>query len=445
MLSAKWKSLLLPLINAGLLTCFLILTYLSGVQVRRLSSQQMAKRWEAGDTPYAQVSVFLAPQQFMREDRVGEIRSSLMGKLSKDSYDVRQETPRLWIDSYFGECPLTVRRENKTQSVTAAGVGGDFFQFHPMELLSGSYISGQDVNRDRIVVDRDFAWNMFGSNDIVGMQVMVNETYYTIVGVVAAEEDRLSAAAYGNSCRIYMLYDELVKQASEVTITCYEAVLPNPISNYAANAVKSAFDLPEEEENSEKKKNPINFDDLEIVENTSRFQLFPLLTQIREHRFRSMRANHIAYPFWENVARVAEERQCSLLLWRMLLLVLPCFTLAWLCGRLWKRRTWTLRSLVFGLFDNIRERSAQKAWRKRMEAGEQEKEGVSDVEDGEEAADSALEDGDTELDWKDTDPEEPDREEEEPDPEEQDREEASENPDGAVYAVTGEDIFSEKP
>lgn len=458
MLTEKWNRFLLPAVNGVLLVCVLFLSWIAASKVRGLSSQQMADRWAAEDIPYAQVSAFLAPQQYVQADRISEVRSSLMGTLSKDAYDVRKETPRLWIDGYSGECSVSVQRENKTQEVTAVGVGGDFFQFHPMQFLSGSGISEQDMNRDRIVVDRGFAWNMFGSNDIVGMQVKVNETYYTIVGVVAVEEERIPEIAYGDGCRIYMLYDELAKQAPELTITCYEAVLPNPISNYAVNAVKKAFGLSEEEEDSVKKHNPVNREDLEILENTGRFHFLSLLSGIRNRKYLSMRANHIAYPFWENVARVAEERQRDLLLWRMILLIIPCLSLVWWLKSLWKRRTWTAKSLVTGLFENIRERSAQKAWQKRMEK-EQAEDGENAEEDGlleeddlmeeddmseeNEPEEDGLLDEDELVEADDTEEDEPeDLKDIEDDGDGWETAKEEEESTGILYSVTGEDIFS---
>ena len=359
MKNKEWniRKIILLVVNAVLLLLFLIVSCATKSSVNRLDSQQEAARWANGKDPYAQVSAFFSPEQGIQEDTIANVRGSINGKLADDAYDVGQENVRVWIDGYSGECQTSVRRDTNELSVTAVGVGGDFFQFHPYPLLSGSYISESDMNHDRIVVDRGFAWAMFGSNDIVGMQIWMDNTIYTIVGVVAVDEEKVSQTAYGNGNRIYFLYDQLKKQQEGLKITCYEAVLPNPITNYASGVVKSAFDLPEEEEDTlQKNDNPLNFNNIEVLENSNRFQFLSLYKKIKSRKFRSMRTNSIMYPHWENVARVVEDRQMTWLLVKLWLLVIPCISLIGLVYYLWKNRSWTMKDVVKGLIAKIRER-----------------------------------------------------------------------------------------
>ncbi|MBR1865199.1 MAG: ABC transporter permease [Lachnospiraceae bacterium] len=386
----NWNKWLLLLINIGFVIAFILVSALAKGSVNRLYSQQEAKRWGTKKNPYAQVSVFLSPEREVQEEDIDGVRSSIMETLSKDSYSPESEQVRVWIDAYSGECDTTVRKDNNTLSVKAVGVGGDFFQFHPLRLLSGGYISGEDLNHDRIVMDQGLAWALFGSNDIVGMQVWMDNTIYTVAGVVAVEEDALTRTAYGKGNRIYMLYDQLQEQQKEqpkqsLRITCYEAVLPNPISNYAYQAVRDAFGYTEEAEDSlQKNKNLLNFDSIEVVENTNRYEMMKLFGRMKEHRLRSMRTNTIAYPYWENVARVVEEQQQSVLILRLLLLVCPCISLIVLLYQLWIHRTWRAKDLVRRVFTKVRERRENAQW-------EQDRIDV-DPEDEETLADPDIED-----------------------------------------------------
>lgn len=404
----KWNSrwIVLLLANGVLLAAFLIVSIAAHGPVKRLYSQREAQRWQTKKKPYAQVSAFISPEQNMQEEGITGIRSALMEKLSKDAYNEAEGNARVWVDGYSGECHTSVRKDTNTLSVTAVGVGGDFFQFHPSRLLSGSYISGDDLNHDRIVVDQGFAWAMFGSNDIVGMQVWMGDHICVIAGVVAVEEDSLTQTAYGNGNRIYMLYDELKLLQEDLKITCYEAVLPNPISNYACNALKSACGLTDEaEESLSKNENPLNFDTIEVIENSNRYETMTLLSNRKGLRLRSMRANSIGYPYWENVARVVEEQQMSLLAVRLLLLLLPCITLIWFLHHLWTHRSWTARDLMLWVVQKIQEkREAAEEERNPDIGGEldvdldaQEEEGldsdmdVEDASDAEEDADIGME------------------------------------------------------
>lgn len=365
------KQLLLLLINGILLIAFIVVSVFAGNAVKGLYSQQEADRWEGKDLSYAQVSAFVSPERGMQKEELSSVRSSLMETLSKDAYNESAGNARVWIDAYSGECKADVRKDYNTLNVTAVGVGGDFFQFHPIPLLSGSYISDEDLNHDRIVVDENFAWAMFGSNDIVGMQVWMGNTIYVIAGVVAVSEDDLYKMAYGSSNRIYMSYDQLKSQQDSLNITCYEAVLPNPISNYAYYALKKAFGMEEEEEQLGQDENPLNFDNVEVIENTKRYQTMPLIMGMKTLKLRSMRTNSIGYPYWENVARVAEEKQVILLVIRVILLIFPCVCLIlWIYG-LWSRKTWTAKSIFMGIVEKVQEKQEEKREAKRLEEEEQ--------------------------------------------------------------------------
>lgn len=74
-------------------------------------------------------------------------------------------------------------------TVTAVGAGGNYFLFHPLTLLSGGYISDEDYMADRVVLDAQTAFNLFGSSDVAGMEVTINGRTFPIAGVVQSESD----------------------------------------------------------------------------------------------------------------------------------------------------------------------------------------------------------------------------------------------------------------
>lgn len=378
-LNMNHKQLVLLIMNIIFIVVFIVLGIFAKNSSNKLYSQQGAKRWESKKNSYAQVSAFASPDRNLQKENITGIRSSLMEKLSDDSLNESKGNARVWIDAYSGECAAAVRKDTNTLSVTAVGVGGDFFQFHPIPLLSGGYISSGDLNQDRVVVDENFAWAMFGSNDIVGMQIWMGDNIYTIAGVVEVNEDSLYRIAYGESNRIYMSYDMLKKQQEELKIACYEAVLPNPISNYAYYALRKACGLEEEEEDTIKKtENPLNFDTLEVVENSNRFQWMERIIGLRNRKYRVMRTSSVGYPFWENLARVEENRQENILIVRILLLICPCICfILWLYG-MWNRRTWTVKGICVKAIDRIQERQIENVEERQREREKQETEDLSE-------------------------------------------------------------------
>lgn len=399
----KWnlnrKQCILLGINGILLLAFLLVTVVAHKETEPLYSQQAAERWANKGETYAQVSAFFSPDRRVQSDEVKGIRNSLLQKLSEDSYYDREATGRVLIDAYSGECSAQIRKDSNTLSVTAVGVGNDFFLFHPIPLLSGGYISGEDLNQDRVILDENLAWVMFGSNDIVGMNIWMGDKVYVVAGVVDVDEDTLYKTAYGTGNRIYMMYDTLKEQQENLVITCYEAVMPNPISNYAFYSLKSACgqdEMENEDALKDAEKNPLNFDSCEVIENSNRFENLVLLTGFAGSRYKSMRTNSVGYPFWENIARHIAGKQLNLLIIRCLLLVFPIICLIMLVYGLWERRTWTVGGLVAGGLERIREEQAQRAEEKRRLAAQ--KDGEAEEADKELDAEGADEELYDELD-----------------------------------------------
>ena len=102
--------------------------------------------------------------------------------------------------------------------------------------------------------------------------------------------------------------------------------MPNPVKDFALGIVTEKIGVEENE--------------VEIIENTTRFDLIPLLQIVRDFGMRSMNGKAIIYPYWENVARGYEDILALLLLFRMLFLLYPIVLLVILVIYLWKHRTW---------------------------------------------------------------------------------------------------------
>ncbi|MGI5899375.1 MAG: ABC transporter permease [Christensenellales bacterium] len=294
-------------------------------------SQSSAVKWGGGES-YAQVSVFLEESSGLGQEDIRLLRSSIDKKLEEASISPASEDARLYVDCYsLIKRDLVVESERMSGRYTAFVVGGDFFTFHPLKLKSGYYFSGSDIMQDRVVLDEEAAWQLFGSYDVAGMKVRIFDQPYIVAGVIEREDDLATNLAYSSGPAIYMSYETYVTMDEGAVITSYEASLPNPISGFALDILSGVISVDEQQ--------------MEIVENSSRYGLESMVRVLGALGERSMRTKAVFFPYWENAARLVEERAALLTLLMFLLPVLPAVTLAVIIARLWKGRRWRARDI----------------------------------------------------------------------------------------------------
>ena len=339
----------LPRLHGGklaLLIACLIQTALSvfsfamlGKVTGALITQSAADVWRGGsDERFAQVSAFLPVNGTIDLDSIRSFRATLENAFVQNSIfapepdaqdpNAADTSARLYADAYSGSTQLSVSGKSPgSVTVTAIGVGGDYFLFHPLQLLSGGYVSDEDYMADRVVLDAQTAFNLFGSSDVAGMEVTINGKTFPIAGVVKSEDDFATAAALdagaeassdptgvqsASKAMIYMSYAALNAMA-ELPIDCYEIVLPDPVSGFAKKLMTEKF--------------PIGSG--AIVQNTGRFSVSSLISVMGTFGKRAMTTNGVIYPYWENAARMAESYAALYLLLGTLLAIMPvvCLTI----------------------------------------------------------------------------------------------------------------------
>lgn len=303
--------------------CFAMLGHVRGM----LKTQSAADVWR-GDSEdrFAQISAFLPTTETKTLDDIRSFRATLENEFVQNSMEA-PEGGSLYTDAYSGRTSLSVSGKSPgSVTVTAVGAGGNYFLFHPLTLLSGGYISDEDYMADRVVLDAQTAFNLFGSSDVAGMEVTINGRTFPIAGVVQSETDFATNAALaaGNkasgdtsgsstsTAMIYMSYSALNAMA-ELPIDCYEIVLPDPVSGFAKKLMTEKF--------------PIGSG--AIVQNTGRFSVSGLISVMGAFGKRAMTTNGVIYPYWENAARMAESYAALYLLLGTLLAVMPvvCLTI----------------------------------------------------------------------------------------------------------------------
>lgn len=372
------------IIVAALLLLDLGFMALSNHFIEKLPDQHAAERWQ-GDEKCAQISLFFTEDQMITSDDIKKLEYSLEKKMQEagilqdddddndrivdtvpvnkngenaveDSTLVTEEI-KLYDSCYSAQGISTVIYENrKAENIDTIGVGGDFFLFHPLEIISGAYFGADDLMKDRIVVDEDFAWQLFGSNDIIGECVTIGGVNHYICGVVKRAEGRFNVAAGLSKSTVYMSYDSLAKygtilsgRVSEVEVSedgqkmqsgginCYEVVMPDPVDGLALRLVRESSGREEKYISS--------------VDNTKRFDGMSLLSVVLDFGIRSMWTQPIFYPYWENVARGWEDILGRLWLIRMICRVAIFMILAVMIVIAYRNKTWTVRGIAYYLAD----------------------------------------------------------------------------------------------
>ena len=332
---------------------------------RQLATQQIASEWSAEDS-YAQISCFFSKDAAVTEDYVIQIEQKLKTALQEASEDTTDVNGRTLVDCYSTKGELTLYSDRASITARAFGVGGDFFTFHPLKLLSGNYFDGEDLNKDGVIIDENVAWQLFGSNNVAGMYVEINGVQYLVRGVVKSDKGYFSDAADEEAATVYVSYEILkgrsdnstggmdstaadtsitgtgaaskggsYDQSTGLTLDTYELLIKNPVQKFGFNALKEALGLDESS--------------YEIVENSSRFGLMNRFSVLRNFGIRSMNTKNIVFPYWENRARAYEDLAALLLILELFCLVYPVIFAAGKIHWLWKHKSEIGQKLVQGI------------------------------------------------------------------------------------------------
>jgi hypothetical protein len=269
---------------------------------------------ENGDkTPpdrFAQLSVFIAGEAAFNTDAITQFRRTIVTEYQKASITTGAGMENLFFDAYSAETPLTIGKPDSALAISAnaTAVGGDYFKFHRLPLLGGYYLNGSETDR-QVVLDEILAWQLFGSYNIAGLDVEINNTLYTVTGVVSREWGTFYSSVYGGERpRIYIPYESLTASGAVLNITCYELLAPNPVSDFAMKILKDGLG--------------VDSSRAVYIENSKRITIFGLFENLSGISKRVMKTNNVIFPFWENIAAVKADTSSRLLLAAAILLLL---------------------------------------------------------------------------------------------------------------------------
>jgi len=320
-----------------------------------LDSQNMADRWQAGDLRYSQISVFYpAGKKSYGITETESMRAGIEAKIKEGSFKPENEDAEIWTDAFCSVPSLSevsVYNESTGKTESSGGtfsvtcIGGDFFEFHPLELVSGNYIYDNELRNDRVVLDEQSAWDIFCSTDVTGMKLIINGTEFEVAGVVRPEQNSAVKKCYPENPVIYVHYDVPEEAGTDTALLCYEAVLPNPVTNYAKNIILEKFGISTMTE-PEDGRDPERSLDVVVQENTGRYRTGKLWNGLRRFDESVISDRSIAYPYWENAARVNGVKMEILFFISLLMSAYIFIIAASAAAKLWLNRKWHLKDYL---------------------------------------------------------------------------------------------------
>lgn len=331
------------------LLCFGGMVLLSRTQ----PAQWTAERWQGeGETEFAQISCFLPVDEGLEESQVYRFRGEIVNKLHEAALD-QDSDQVLFVDAWSGTGKVLASSPGGKGEAKVIAVGGSFFQFHPIRLLSGSYLRESDLMKDRVLLDEDLAWLLFGGTDLEGMELKLNGKPFVVGGVIRREQDRANQMAYTAGMGLYMPFESYTQLDENARIGSYELCMAEPVEGYALNFMREKFPIGQGE----------------IVENSGRYDFSRLLGLVRQYGKRSMQTLGVVYPYWENAARYLEDWCALLCFLGILLALIPAVTVLMLSWRLLKKGKTVLSEKLLpkageGISEAIRKRQ-RRAWEKR--------------------------------------------------------------------------------
>lgn len=319
------------------------------VMVNNMNTNSPEKQWSEDGTPFGHVAAYFADTEGVTIDGINQYRSELNSYIKEDSIEVN-ENARAFIDSYsaYGACEIKTGNGKNAVKVNVCAFGGDYFAFHTEPLIYGNYFAESDLMDDKIVIDENAAWFLYGSTDVCGKYAKIGGEVFLIVGVVKGEGPEKKNSTYGSRPRIYMSYSAYQRINPEEKITCFEVIYPDLVTNYAYKKMYKALTGEEPQlsgglfglgagsgDDDDASGTESVYDNkesgaVEIINVTTRFKISKLWGVLKSYGVRSSQTTGIIYPYWENAGRRCEDYCAAALLWIIIWSAVLLVNVIWL-------------------------------------------------------------------------------------------------------------------
>ena len=361
-------------INAISIAGALALTAAGSHTARSQGYNYSAEKWDSSGG-CTQISCFLSEEASFNKDGVESVRSALTKALGEVSI-FPEEGKSLFNDAYSTPAG-TVQLRSEGQSHCEADltvVGGDFFYFRDFRLLSGAYFTDRDLMQDGAVIDRNLAWSLFGSDNIAGMKISINDTDFYVSGVIDLPSTKEEKYCDNGRPKVYISYEgaKSIGLSSESSmpyydeegggggnadftdVAVYECIAPDPVENFTINTVKEYF-------------NADDNDTIMVVDNTHRFSPSVLAKAYRKRWKAAVLDTKLTLPWWENASRITEFRLAPVYFFRRLLFVPPVLTALWILYLIWRFISRNKGRAISAVIDKIYQINYKRHMKKQKE------------------------------------------------------------------------------
>lgn len=324
------------------LIAFIAITIVKNIQIDKQRDQQVARVWREKAVSSSQVSVFFDETKKVDEMTVRRLKHSLLENLvnviSDASYDENNLDRTPFYMAYSGKGSATISVDDNANNLAVYGVGGDFFTFHNLTIISGDYFF-DSVNDEYVLLDSVSAFKLYGSKDIIGEKVMINKHQYTICGVYRVDNDVLTKKADADSGFVFMPYSALLRDGSVAGITCIEVAGESPTEEYLLEKVNESI------------KSMYSDSEFESIKNTDRYGFLNTIKTLKGTFYRSMRKKNVSLPYWENIARAREDIFAFwFVVQAVLLTIIVGMVVIYICYK-YAHKTWSMKLIGDRLYD----------------------------------------------------------------------------------------------
>lgn len=357
------KIVVIACVNALSLIGTLVLTIAGNSLAKSQSYNYMAQKWDSTGG-CSQISCFFAEDAGVTVDNIGGVKASMLTALQNISV-IPEENQKLVTEAYStsaGEAVVRSDTTNGRSNAELTAVGGDFFLFRNFDFIDGSYFSENDIMQDGAVIDRNLAWALYGSDRVSGKNIYIDGVKFYIAGVIDTPQTKYEKKTAGENPVAYISYDganllnenysakadknDLMGDGDFIPadtglkkITCYECIMPDPVENYAYNAIDGYFKSYEGK--------------YTIVSNSERFKPSVRAKAHKNLADYAVVSNSVIYPYWENASRIVEFKLTSVYFYRRLTYIIPVLTLLYLLIIFWKTAGWARRKATDWTGDKI--------------------------------------------------------------------------------------------
>lgn len=283
------------------------------------STAEPWRRWSSDGDRFGYVAAYFPEKEGIDSDQIMSYRDSLKNALTEASIEVK-EGQAGFTDAYSLSGSVNVQKAGNSNMrlVNVTAVGGNFFFMHPFYLLSGNYIEEDDLMEDRVVIDEETAWFLYGSSNVAGQSVTIEGKNFFIAGVIRPNGNESAKKTYGTRSRIFMSYKAYKKINENAVITCYELVYPDLVRNFAQKTLRKTLGMAESDDSTEAADASQSDKTIETVNYSTRFGIANIWSTMLSYGDRSAHSNGIIYPFWENEYRRIEDMLVINMLWNVI-------------------------------------------------------------------------------------------------------------------------------